>query len=373
MHPFRYSHASGEDWRQLLARVVAELRGASGNLGFLYVTEPLSAHLDEVLDGLRLATNVEHWVGAVAGGICATGVEYYERPALAAMIADLPDNAFRVFPPVSRELKTFDAAQQRWLGNQLPYIALVHGDPGNRATAALIEQLAARTATGFLVGGLASAAVGAETRLIADEPCGGGLAGVCFSDAVALQTGLSQGCAPIGPQRRITEAQRNVIIQLDGRPALDVLKQDIGPELARDLNQVGGLIFAGLPIRGSDTGDYLVRNLVGIDTNKRLLAISELVEAGQELMFCRRDPDSAREDLGRMLRHLKSRVQGSPRGGIYVSCLGRGASLFGEDSDELKLIRDQFGDFPLVGFFANGEIFQHRLYGYTGVLTLFTR
>ncbi|MBK5971136.1 MULTISPECIES: FIST signal transduction protein [Thiorhodovibrio] len=372
MSPFRYSHASGEDWRQILARVVAELRGASGNLGFLYVTEPLSPHLDDVLDGLRLATRVEHWIGAVAGGICAAGVEYYDRPALAAMVADLPPDAFRIFPPVIGDLKAFDADQQRWLGNQLPYMALVHGDPGNRATAVLIEQLAARTATGFLVGGLASATVGGDARLIAEEPCGGGLAGVCFSDAVALQTGLSQGCTPIGPQRRITEAQRNVIVQLDGRPALDVFKQDIGAELARDLNQVGGLIFAGLPIRGSDTGDYLVRNLVGIDTNKRLLAISELVEQGQDMMFCRRDADSAREDLGRMLRHLKGRVKGTPRGGIYISCLGRGANLFGEDSDELKLIHDQLGEFPLVGFFANGEIFQHRLYGYTGVLTLFT-
>ncbi|MBK1647171.1 FIST signal transduction protein [Rhabdochromatium marinum] len=371
MTAFRHTHVSGEDWRHMLNQATAELRGAPGHLGFVYLTEPLSPHLDEVLDALRLATKVEHWVGAVAGGICATGVESYDRPALAAMVADLPEESFRVFPPITHDLKTFDAAQQAWLGNHLPYIALVHADPGNKQTRELIEQLAARTATGFLVGGLSSAAVGQEARLIANESCGGGLSGVVLSDAVAVQTGLSQGCSPIGPQRRITEAQRNVIMQLDGRPALDVLKSDIGPELARDLSQIGGRVFAGLPIRGSDTGDYLVRNLVGIDSSKRLLAIAELVEAGQNLMFCRRDANSAREDLARMLRHLKSRLKQPPRGGIYVSCLGRGANLFGEDSDELRLIRDQLGDFPLVGFFANGEIFQDRLYGYTGVLTVF--
>jgi small ligand-binding sensory domain FIST len=55
-----------------------------------------------------------------------------------------------------------------------------------------------------------------------------------------------------------------------------------------------------------------------------------------------------------------------------VSCLGRGANLFGDDSEELKQIRDELGDFPLVGFYANGELSQNRLYGYTGVLTLFT-
>jgi small ligand-binding sensory domain FIST len=60
-----------------------------------------------------------------------------------------------------------------------------------------------------------------------------------------------------------------------------------------------------------------------------------------------------------------------PRGGLYYSCLGRGDSLFGDDSAEVGMIRTALGEFPLIGFFANGEIFNQRLYGYTGVLTLF--
>lgn len=372
MNPFRYTVASGEDWRSVLAQAIQDLRGSPGNLGFLYVTEPLSPHLDDILDALRLATGVEHWSGAVGGGICATGVECYERPALAAMIADLPAGSFRIFSPIISDLKAFDEEQIAWLGNQLPFIGLVHGDPANAQTPELIEQLAARTTTGFLVGGLTSASVGTDARCIAEEPSGGGLSGVLFTDAVAVQTALTQGCSPIGPQRRVTRAQRNVLVKLDERPALDVFKEDIGPELAKDLNQIGGLIFAALPIRGSDTGDYLVRNLIGLDTGKKLVAIAEAVDTGQDVMFCRRDPDTAREDLCRMIRSLKSRLSGPPRGGLYVSCLGRGANLFGEDSEELRLIRDHLGDFPLVGFFANGEIFQDRLYGYTGVLTLFT-
>jgi small ligand-binding sensory domain FIST len=73
-----------------------------------------------------------------------------------------------------------------------------------------------------------------------------------------------------------------------------------------------------------------------------------------------------------MLASLKARLTGPPRGGVYVSCLGRGAQLFGKESQELRQIRDELGDFPLVGFYANGEISRDRLYGYTGVLTLFT-
>ena len=70
---------------------------------------------------------------------------------------------------------------------------------------------------------------------------------------------------PIGPGHEITDCQANIIIQLDGRPALDVFKEEIGEKLASELRRVGGLIFAALPVTGSDTGDYLVRNIVGFD------------------------------------------------------------------------------------------------------------
>jgi small ligand-binding sensory domain FIST len=59
-------------------------------------------------------------------------------------------------------------------------------------------------------------------------------------------------------------------------------------------------------------------------------------------------------------------------GAVYVSCSGRGGPHFGGDSAELQWVRHALGDVPLVGFFANGEIAHHRLYGYTGVLTVFT-
>ncbi|NBC47946.1 MAG: histidine kinase [Gammaproteobacteria bacterium] len=370
MHSFPFAHAADDDWHTVLESVIGGLGSVSGRLGFLYVTDAANAHLDAILDALREATDVEHWVGAVGLGICATGVEYYERPAIAAMVTDLPEDAFRVFPPIVKDLEAFDNAQRSWLGSAQPYMGLVHADPANPLTESLIRQLAERTVTGFLVGGLASSH--SNARVVADEPTQGGLSGVMFTEAAGVQTALSQGCSPIGPHRRVTQCQRNVIVELDGRPALDVFKEDIGEVLARDISRVGGYIFAGLPIPGSDTGDYLVRNLIGVDIEKRLIGIGDLMEKGQELMFCRRDANTAREDLSRMLKHLKGRLSGPPRGGVYVSCLGRGANLFGDDSQELTQIRDELGDFPLVGFYANGEISQNRLYGYTGVLTLFT-
>ena len=162
-----------------------------------------------------------------------------------------------------------------------------------------------------------------------------------------------------------------MIATLDGRPALEVMKAAIGEVLARDLRRAAQFIQVGLPVAGSDTGDYLVRNLVGIDPANRLIAIGEMLQPGASVMFCKRDARTAEEDMERMLESMRKGLYTRPRGGIYYSCLGRGAGLFGPDSQELKLVREGLGDFPLVGFFCNGEISHNRLYGYTGVLTLF--
>jgi small ligand-binding sensory domain FIST len=372
MHPFHYAHAAAPDWRSVAAHCLEQIGSvpAAANLGLLYVTDALAEELGDLLDHLIQSTGVHQWVGAVGIGVCATGSEYYEEPAAALMLAELPPDGFQVFPSLVKDLDAFDARYGEWSATHSPMLGLVHGDPVNPLTEALVKQLAQRTASGFLVGGLASSR--GNTYTIANGVGQGGVSGVLFGQEVGVITRLSQGCSPIGPHRTVTDARRNILITLDGQPALDVLKTDIGEILARDLMRIGGYIFVGLPIPGSDTGDYLVRNLVGIDPNEGLVAVGDLVEPGRELMFCRRDAATAREDLDRMLLALKGRLSAPPRGGIYCSCLGRGVNLFGPDSAELKQIRDTLGDFPLVGFYANGEISQDRLYGYTGVLTLFT-
>ena len=372
MLPFQFAHAEGADWRVIADDCLDRLGPipTGANLGFLYVTDSLADELGDLLAHVRTATGVQAWVGAVGIGICATGVEYYEEPAAALMLGEFPSDGFHVFPSVVKDLDAFDAHSGAWIAAHRPLLALVHADPANGDTEDLIKQLAQRTCAGFLVGGFASSR--GTTYTVANGLHQDGISGVLFAEEVGLITRLSQGCSPIGPHRTITAAQRNILITLDGRPALDVLKEDIGEELSRDLMRIGGHIFVGLPIQGSDTGDYLVRNLVGIDPNEGLVAVADVVDQGRELLFCRRDMATARDDLDRMLRSLKGRLRAPPRGGIYCSCLGRGANLFGPDSAELKQIRDTLGDFPLVGFYASGEISQDRLYGYTGVLTLFT-
>lgn len=335
---------------------------SAATLGFLYVSDAFAGELDAILAFFKSATGVPHWTGSVGVGICATGVEYLEAPAMAVMLGEFEPADFSMLPvlrtPQDIEAQPSDA-----------YFAMVHGDPANNRIQELIEGLSAHVSSGFVVGGLSSSR--GETAQISDGVVSGGLSGVLFSERVKLATRLTQGISPLGPRHRVTAANKNVIGSLDHRPALDVMKAEIGEVLARDLRRAAGYIFVGLPVRGSDTGDYLVRNILGVDPQNHLVAVGETVEPGDELLFCRRDQQSAEADLQRMLMAIGAQLNAPILGGVYYSCLGRGQHMFGAKNREMELIRDALGDFPLVGFFANGEISHNRLYGYTGVLTLF--
>ncbi len=367
MAHFRYAHAAGAHWRAAAESCADQLEGAAGNLGFLYATDRVADHLPEVLSLCRKKTGVGHWVGTIGMGVCATGQEYLDEPAVVAMVGEFEPDAFKVFSGIAGEddIRKLDLK----CGGSQAAFALVHADPHNAQVAELIAQLADKTETGFLVGGLTSSRQ--QNLQIADRVMEGGLSGVAFSDGVTIATRLTQGCSPIGPKHSVTGAQRNIIMTLDGRPALDVFLEDVGDTLGNDIERLGGHVFVGITIPGSDTGDYLVRNLVGIDPSNKLVAVGEIVREGATVMFCRRDSNSAQQDMTRMLESIRQGLYAPPRGAIYYSCLGRGASLFGRNSEELKSITAALGEFPLVGFFCNGEISHNRLYGYTGVLTLF--
>lgn len=373
MQQFRMASAGGGSAEQLVARCLAQLGPVppEATLGFVYASDALAGAFESLVAQLRAAAPAVDWVGTLGIALSSTGREFYDEPALVLMVTDLPRAHFRLLPPVAGGREHVPAALQDWAGRQAGCFALVHGDPGDPGTPAYLDAMAEWLPAGFINGGLTSSNT-SNYQLAGDRISVGAISGVLFDDAISVLTDHTQGCTPIGTEHRISDAEGNVLRQLDGRRALDVMKADIGEVLARDLSRIGGYIFVALPVSGSDTGDYLVRNLLALDTRQGLLAVGEYLDEHDRLMFCRRDGNSAREDMDRMLQRLKRRLAGRRiRGGIYISCLGRGRYQFGEDDRELRAIRDTLGDFPLIGFFANGEIYNGRLYGYTGVLTLF--
>jgi small ligand-binding sensory domain FIST len=387
--PFRVAHAgtteddvAGGHWSALTRRCLSALSekgpvptGEAG-LGFVYVTDLLGANLSEIVDHLRLSTGLKNWVGTVGIGILGhaghdgqAAAEYFDAPAMTVMITDLSADSFRLFEQQEMGTSAFSKQHGRWIESHGAQLGIIHGDPRSHRLPAILESLADSSGL-YLVGGLASSR--GPYALAADHVAEGGVSGVMFAGAVGVSTGLSQGCSPIGPTHTITECDNNIVMMINDRPALDVFKEEIGEVLARNLNRAAGYIFAALPVKASDTGDYMVRNLVGIDPNKGWIAIGDVVSKGDPILFTRRDKPNAESDLDRMLLKLKQRIDKPIRGGIYVSCLSRGVNLFGPDAAETRRINAQLGDFPLVGFFANGEISHDRLYAHTGVLTLFT-
>ena len=341
MKAFAFAH--GADWRRSLKGLGRPGRG----LGFVYFTDVLVEHSQEILDSLRNDTGVKDWIGTVGTGVIATGTEYQDEPAVAAMVADF--DAFSVF-----------SGRAPLKGHEAAYFGVVHADPAAPDVPGLVSDMSAKIATGYLVGGISSSR--SRTVQIANEVLSGGLSGAVLGEDVAVSTRLTQGCTAYPGRYRVTECDDNVIAALDGRPALEVLLEAVRGEKAQ--------LLVGIPVPGSDTGDYTARNLVGIDPKNKLIAIGDSVTAGDTILFCKRDAAAARKDLQRALDQVKAEVPRA-RGALYYSCVARGEHMFGSRGAELHLIRQALGEVPLVGFFCNGEISRDRLYGYTGVLTVF--
>jgi len=417
MPRFLVGHATHPDWRgalQLAAaqvdaqRPALEATGAGPlTLGFVYFSDHYAAHAAELLAALRQRWPGVHWVGSVAVGVAACSVEYIDEPALALMLAPLPPGRFEVFSG-ARKLQRID-----------PHTALVHADAATPDLGELIAEMSDRTASGYLFGGLASSR-GAHWH-VADGLWQGGLSGVAFTQDVALVSRVTQGSQPLGPTRRITACERNIVLELDGQPALPCLLADLGlpglddprqalPRLRATLVGLSDPAEAAAVAAGSArTGrhgsfgeDVRVRHLVGLDPGRHAVAVADMVQPGQRLAFCQRDAQAARRDLVRICSEIREELapeaepvlpvaagpapapapapdRDRPRrilGALYISCAGRGGSHFGGPSAELQIVQHALGggsdEVPLVGFFAGGEIAHHHLYGYTGVLTVFT-
>ncbi len=365
---FRAGYAAGGDWQTAFSAALADAwplpQGA--NLGFVYATDYYASHFGEIVERLRAETGIQDWSGTVGLGIATPEGEVFDRPALAIMAGRFPADSYRLFGPVSQSAE-LGALAPDWLAAQLGTVALLQGDPRTPELETLIGDLCEAAKT-FPLGGLTASRAGPASAIGGRA---GGLSGVLFGAAVPIVSGLSQGCAPLGPAMSITAADGNVISAIDGRPAAEVLIEAVDRHFGGRLSEAWGHVHPAFPVPGRDRDDYLVRNFVGLDADKGLVAVSDLVEPGQKILFCRRDQQGARQDLDRMLADVARRAEGRAKAGLYFSCVARGPNLFGPDGAEMRQIRQTLGEIPLIGFYAGGEISGDRLYGYTGVLALF--
>ncbi len=369
MDTFFHVSSSGDNPEAVLQDCMQQLVNCpeDANFGFIYVSDELADSLENILHHCKVTSGIQNWTGSLGVGIIADNIEVYDKPAISLLLCRFDEKQFNMLLPIKNSDEL--AANAKAPENSEACFAFLHADGYLEQAQSLIAQTAEKISNCFIAGGLTSSRT--KQLHVANEVTSNSISGVLFSEKIPVLTNLTQGCTPLGKKHSITQAEKNVAFSLDHKPALDVLYNDIGEVLARDIGRASAYIFAGLCIPGSDSNDYTVRSFVGIDEGEKVFAINDYLDEGNELLFCRRDGNSAIQDMKHMLENMKKRLTTKPKGGVYVSCLGRGREQFGENSEEIKMIHQVLGDFPLTGFFANGEIHHNRVYGYTGVLTLF--
>ena len=348
------------------------------DLALVFVSSDAGPRAHELLHAVRRTTGARVVLGCSGAGVLTELREVEQGPAVAVLVARDERLVVTPFLLAAQGPATGEEVAQR-IG---PTVAeggclLVLPDGLGLRPRALLDGL--HEALGFVPVVGAVAAGESTFELYATDAARGALAGVALAGLEPM-IGVAQGCMPIGEAYVVTRADGNVIQQIAGRPAREILSDAIRalPRGEARIRRAG--VFAGLAMDPAksplERGDFLVRNLVGIDQATGAVAVAERVRVGQTIQFQIRDAEASREDLTATLEALARRLGGRrPAFGCYFDCAGRGQELFGVADHDVALIRKHLGEFPLVGFFGNGEFApvgrRNFFHNYTGALVVF--
>jgi len=326
-------------------------------------------------------------LGCSAGGVIGGGREIEQRPGVSLTAAVLPGVTIRPFHLDTESLPSphADAGPWRALLGIEPSAApnfVVLPDPFTFDAESFVRGVDLAYPDGRIIGGIASGGrqPGENALFLGDHVHQRGAVGVALWGNIAVDTIVAQGCRPIGDPMFVTSCERNIVRGLDGRPPLEVLR-DLHERLdERDRQLARHSLFLGIVMKEDcqeyRQGDFLIRNLLGIDPSSGALAIGALIDENAVVQFHLRDSRTSAQDLDEMLRsYQRAEVTPPPRGSLLFSCLGRGQFLYGAPDHDTDAFRSHLGDIPLGGFFCNGEIGPVHgttfLHGYTSAFGLF--
>ncbi|MBC6457572.1 FIST N-terminal domain-containing protein [Actinomadura sp. HBU206391] len=316
-------------------------------------------------------------IGCSASGVIGGNRGVEETSAVSAWAAMLPHA--RIEPFRLDTLRTDDRLVVLGMpeGRDDDVVGVLLADPYSFPVDAFVERSGDVLPGLPLVGGLAGGDVRGSTRLfVDDEVIDSGAVGVVLGGPITAATVVSQGARPIGPSMAVTKAEDNVLYELAGAPALDKLEQIITvlPADEQELAASGLLIGVAMDEYADEheQGDFLVRGVVGADTDNGAIAIGDVVEVGRTVRFQVRDAGAADEDLAELLE----RFDLSPVGGaLLFSCNGRGRAMFPSSDHDVRTLRRTFGPAGVGGFFAAGEIGpvggRNHVHGFTASILAF--
>jgi small ligand-binding sensory domain FIST len=358
-----------------LAQVRAGLGGAPATLAVVFLGGGYAYCVDQVRDAVTTELDPEVLIGVTAQGVIAGAAEIENDASVSVWAAVLPGTvctplrypapAGGIEPPAVWPDVPADAHGLVMLADPFSFPADGFLAWVNQARPGL-----------SVSGGMASGSTqGGGNRLLLDR-------GIYVDGAVAVALGgsarlvplVSQGCRPVGPSYVVTSADRNLIVELGGKPAVERVHQVYAEAGDADRRRMRGGLHIGLVIDeyadDHETGDFLVRGVLGADPARGVVAVTDLVNVGQTVRLHVRDADSADEDLRRVIAPLTP--ESAPDAALLFTCNGRGRQLFGQPDHDAALVHEALNGAPLAGFFAAGEFGpvggRSHLHGFTASL-----
>lgn len=356
--------------REIREQVIAGMGDRALDAGFLFASSTFASEFPRLLPLLIEQLPVRHLIGCAGSGIIGGDREFEEKPAISLLVGHIPEASIRLLQLSSEELPDLDSSPSRWeetLGVRAadrPNFVLV-ADPFSFPIDDMLQGLDFAYPEAVKVGGLASGggASGNALFYVREGACHlvrEGLVGMALWGGVTIEAIVAQGCRPIGEIVHVSRCDRHIILSLNDRPALDVVRDAICNLSDRDRDLAEHSLFVGLIANEfkaePEPGDFLIRNIIGVDPRSGALAVGDRVRAGQRLQLHLRDAATSAEDIEAALRHYSQAHPAPPEAALMFSCVGRGERLYGQPNFDSRLACQYLGRVPMAGFFCNGEI-----------------
>ncbi|MBT4693041.1 MAG: hypothetical protein HOB73_06840 [Planctomycetaceae bacterium] len=356
----------------------------SPDLAMVFVSPHFADEFQEIADAIQEKLQPSNMIGCVGDSIISGGREIEGDPAITIWASALPDTKIETTHLLLQRVSDGGIISGT---EKLPIehitvrqesVLIVLGEPFSFPTDLLLSQLAEDYPELRVLGGMASGfqRPGKNLVLVNGTVCCEGAAGLLIDGGVQVHSVVSQGCRPIGDRLVVTKVEQNMVLELGGKPAMKVLEELFMrlPTSDKDLMSQG--FFLGRVISeyqdDYEMGDFLIRNVTGIDTERGAIVVNDYFKVGQTVQFQVRDEESASNELRQMLVKNES---AEVNGGLLFTCNGRGTRLFAEPNHDAGVIKETVGDIPLAGFFAQGEIGpvggENQVHGYTASVVLF--
>lgn len=351
---------------QQLCEEVGQKLGGSADLALLFFSLDHAPQAEAIARDVCQTLGTKNVLGCTGESIAGNGKEVEDGPALSLWAARWPKVEQRLLQ-LEFERTPDGGMINGWpedLPEELPPDAflILLADPFFFPADLLLERLNEDRPGLRVIGGMASGGhqPGINRLICGDKVLREGAIAVLVQGDVKLRTVVSQGCRPIGKPFVVTKSDRNVVLELGGRPALLQLKEIFDQLPAREQALVQSGLHLGRVVSEYqdrfEQGDFLVRNVVGIDPNQGAVAVGDFIRVGQTVQFHIRDEESADAELRQMLAKVRVAGVSSEAGALLFTCNGRGTRLFRMPHHDASCVAEGLGNLPLAGFFAQGEI-----------------